>query len=204
MRLIRRAVILTLLAGLTLTAQAEVLVDNGYAGMGSSATVAGTNHFLGGWERYQSFTVPDPAGWNVTDIGLWTALVTDSAAAGMIGYIYPDDGSGMPDQSNVLAQETWTMTGVIWSPTQDIVSYNVFLPQGTYWFGGVPADADYEAKWYFGTAGEVPGLVYRYSDGVWADESNPLSLRIEGTVAPEPGTSGLLLLAAGFCMRRRR
>jgi len=163
------------------SATADTLLDFGHqAGFTAPSFAIQNANF-----EYQPFVVQDPGGWNITAIGMWSGLVQDDNAVGMLGRILADN-AGIPDEEAILAEETWTLTGDIFSRTLDYQDYQIHLPQGFYWFqalpGGIPADG------YIATVGAgVTGPPHWFNYGAGTPpEASPglqsLAIIIEGSI----------------------
>ena len=75
------------------------LMGNGCIGDGSGWSVSGTNGPFGGFTQFQRFTVAEP-GWDINAIGIEGHLTFDPNGAGLLGRVWPDDGTGTgPDES---------------------------------------------------------------------------------------------------------
>ena len=178
---------LTLLAG---SARADVLLDHGHqSGVFSPSYAVQNSNF-----EYQSFQVTDAEGWTVSTIGLWSGLVQDDQGVGMRGLILADN-AGAPDESSVIAEQNWTMTGNIFTRTLDHQSYNLYLPAGAYWLaclpGGTPDD-QYVCSIGAGTSG--PAHWFNNGAGTTPEVSpggKSLALIIEGSIGQDPVATDL-------------
>jgi|GEM_PF-6580453 len=139
-----------------------------------------------------------------------------SFVPGMVGDYYTGAEATITELSaGSLARAGANQTVV--DPAADIV-----LGPGTYWIGVTPEIDNFSAVYgvQFGkTATDAAGAIARYAEagsltggtaasvtGVWEETSGSgLSILVEGTAVPEPGSAALLGIAAlGLALRRRR
>ncbi len=158
------------------------LMDNGCIADGTGWSVSGTNGPFGGFAQFQRFTVAEP-GWNINAIGIEGHLAFDPNGAGLLGRVWPDDGTGMgPDESGtplttavyLLASDPFSCQN--W---QDATT-SICLSPGDYWFQyDDNDDPDYLASAKNGTSGG-PAFSRRNSD-LMEFPHGPLALRIFGS-----------------------
>ncbi|MHC4305094.1 MAG: hypothetical protein ACYTFF_01380 [Planctomycetota bacterium] len=158
-----------------------VLMNNGCIGDGSGWSVSGTNGPFGGFTQFQRFTVPDP-GWDISAIGIEGHLFSDPAGVGLLGRVWPDDGTGTgPDES-----DTPLVTALYFLASDPFSCENwqdesapICLEPGDYWFQyDDNNDANYQASAKNGTSGG-PAFSRRNSDQAEFPHG-PLALRIFG------------------------
>ncbi len=159
-----------------------LLMDNGCIGNGSGWSVSGTNGPFGGFTQFQRFTVPDP-GWNINAIGVEGHITINPNGTGMLGSVWPDDGTGTgPDKSGAalktalyfLANDPFSCEN--WQDE----STSICLEPGDYWFQwDDDDDRDYIASAKNGTSGG-PAYSRRNSD-LKEFPHGPLAVRIFGS-----------------------
>ena len=101
----------------------------------------------GGWEVFQPFDVPT-SGWRIGEVQLdgWTG---NYVPGGFTATIFPDNGSGMPDENRPL---TSGATFFRFSEAWVKVPVGVELPAGRCWVR-LTAQGNYQASVYVGTSG---------------------------------------------------
>jgi hypothetical protein len=159
-----------------------LLLNNGCVGDGSGWSVSGTNGPFGGFAQFQRFTVAEP-GWNINAIGIEGHLTVNPTGSGLLGRVWPDDGSGTgPDETGTpftttvyfLASDPFSCEN--W---QDETK-SICLAPGNYWFHHADNnDADYIASAKNGTSGG-PAFSRRNVD-LAEFPHGPLALRIFGS-----------------------
>ena len=157
-----------------------------------------------GYDVFQPFdivTLPGVPGVSLRRIGLdgWTL---NHDPAGFRATIFPDNGSGMPDETRPLGQADMQFR---FSPNTVVWIYadmSAFLPAGRYYVRLKANSMPYEASVNVGTSGPT-SFSRRLSNGQIIQSSSPIAFRLlfGGTAAvPEqPGTEprhGWLSLAA--------
>jgi hypothetical protein len=163
----------------------DFLMDNGCIGDGSGWSISGTNGPFGGFTQFQRFTVTKP-GWSIYAIGVEGHLASDPGGAGMLGSVWPDDGTGTgPDEGGVplhtalyfLGNDPFTCNN--W---QDEAA-SICLEPGDYWLQWDDNNSpDYSASAKNGTSGG-PSFSRRNSDQAEFPHG-PLALRIFGAAEP--------------------
>jgi hypothetical protein len=159
-----------------------------------------------GFEVFQPFdivTLPGVPGVNVVRIGLdgWTV---DYAPAGFSATIFPDDGAGMPDESQPLGsadlQYRFSPTTVVWV----YADLAAFLPAGRFHVRLTASAPAYEASVNLGLSG-LPSFSRRLSNGQIVPSTYPIALRLlfaEPESVPdagdEPGPSQEASLSPGL------
>ena len=138
------------------------LLDYGSPGpYNSGRTIAGTNAAGGfGFTTFQSFTVTDAAGWNISTIGVDGWNVVDPNNSGFTGTILAVDGNGDPDENTNLGSGQYFLQTTAGQSNWVDVAFNVVLPQGDYFmrfdsFG----DADLHSAVFLGDAGGPGSLL---------------------------------------------
>ena len=184
----------------TPAAQAGLLLNNGSDGASDGWAVSGANQPFGGFTQFQSFTVTDAEGWNISTIGIDGYVTSDPAGVGLTLTLFPDVG-GVPDEGNPLGSAVYFLSddpfgGIDWRDEM----FDVVLLQGAYWARGEANDANFSATWRDGLQGE-PAFSRRNSDGMEFPHG-PLALRISGVI-PSPGTLAVMILCLGATRRRR-
>lgn len=153
-------------------------LDHGSSPEPSGRTLSGNPST--GFEVFQPFdivTLPEVPGVTVERIGLdgWTV---NYAPAGFRATIFPDNGSGFPDESRPLA---WADFQYRFSPNTVAWEYrgiSAFLPAGRYYVRLTASTPSYEALVNVGVSG-LPSFSRRNSNGSIVPSSYSIALRLK-------------------------
>ncbi len=200
----REGLFLTFVAGVLMPATSQAfLLEQPASGFGIGRTISGRN-VAQGWIVFQAFDVPAP-GWNVTTIGMDGWTVQDPGQVGFSGTLFPDDGTGnAPNESSPIASAVYFQSGDPQSSHWVDRPFNVTLLPGRYWMRWSANDDNHWSAIYFSAVG-IPSWSRRISDGARFNANTSTTLRIDGSVIPEPATA--LALATGLslvALRRKR
>lgn len=194
-----------LLAGASLAPSVSqaFLLNQPASGFGSGRTISGRN-VAQGWIVFQAFDVPAP-GWNVTTIGMDGWTVQDPGQVGFTGTLFPDDGTGTaPNETAPIGSAVYFQSGDAQSSHWVDRPFNVTLLPGRYWMRWSANDDNHWSAIYHSNLG-IPSWSRRISDGARFNSSQATTLRIDGSVIPEPAT--VIALATGvslLALRRKR
>ncbi|KAA0225204.1 PEP-CTERM sorting domain-containing protein [Fimbriimonadia bacterium ATM] len=187
------------LVGVPLSGNAYLLLQSA-SGFTSGRTI-GTADL---WRVYIPFDVASP-GWSITTIGVDGWEITDPGNTGFTGTLLPDDGSGTTaNDAAPIASATHDFNGGAGQSNWTDAAYNVVVGPGRYWLRLTPPSGSHWSANYFATSGLV-GYSIRGSTGERFGAGSPTTIRVDGTVVPEPAT--LLAVGAGLAAlaaRRRK
>jgi PEP-CTERM motif len=210
--MINRIGTVVLALGLSLTAQAAVIHDNG-----------APNQFVG--TQMSEFVVAEDftlaATWNVANIRFWTIQSAASDYSGSTFWAIYADAGGVPDAvvaggANVAITPAATGLSSVIGYAEYVFDIPVAfqLLAGNYWLGlqNGPLSLVLSTEMLWATTDAGNGTEALYSDRVngWVGAENQLAFQIEGTLAadaiPEPGSFALLAcgLAVAAWLRRRQ
>ncbi len=187
------------LVGVPLSGNAYLLLQSA-SGFGSGRTI-GTS---GLWRVYIPFDVAAP-GWSITTIGVDGWEIQDPGNTGFTGTLLPDDGSGTTaNDAAPIASATLDFNGPAGQSNWTDAVYNVVVGQGRYWLRLTPPSSAHWSANYFATSG-LTGYSIEGATGSRYSAGGPTTVRVDGTVVPEPAT--LLAIGAGLAAlaaRRRK
>ena len=164
--------------------------------------------YVGVWSMWHKFQVPAGV-WNITSVGVAGWMVVDQNNTGMSATFYKDTG-GVPNLGGQIGNPSVLyMPGSTGNWTDAAVT-GVQLTGGVWYWVGFDSDRGYWGAIHPGNGPGCNGAAsYQSPDhGVSLPYPNdPIaSMRINGSVVPEPGLislGGLLLGAIGMALKRR-
>jgi hypothetical protein len=190
-----------MMAGLVPGVSHAFLLEQPARGFGTGRTISGTG-VAQGWMVFQPFDVPAP-GWDVTTIGMDGWTVQDPGQVGFTGTLFPDDGTGnAPNEASPIASAVYFQSSDPNSSHWVDRPFNVTLFPGRYWMRWSANDANHWSAIYLSNVG-LPSWSRRLSDGARFN-AGPTTLRIDGTIIPEPATAIALALGVSLVAIRRK
>lgn len=196
---LRALTLVGVLVGVPLSGNAYLLLQSA-SGFGSGRTI-GTS---GLWRVYIPFDVAAP-GWSITTIGVDGWEIQDPGNTGFTGTLLPDDGSGTTaNDAAPIASATLDFNGPAGQSNWTDAAYNVVVGPGRYWLRLTPPSSAHWSANYFATSG-LTGYSIEGATGSRYSAGGPTTVRVDGTVVPEPAT--LLAIGAGLAAlaaRRRK
>ncbi len=193
---------------------ADVLVDYGInldVGPGFNLVTGPTYASGPQWSQYQSFSVPDADGWNVDSLEVVVHTWASNDPDALIRLdIRADDGTGVPTgpslAANTVLADYFFESGLPVGGLETADLSGLHLPVGDYVVIASAAalgNPALDAGWIQGTLSGPGSTGFNHDTGELFPGTTPLSMRINGTVVPEPNTL-IALAVASLCTLRRR